>query len=510
MKTYGIPENRILNSKDVQFKYEIMRLTKGKGVDIVLNSFKEESQVTASLECMAEEGRFVLIDKPQAISTMSASFLNNISCITVDVQGIVLNPALFEQFAEWLHSNSNNGMIKPIGAQIFSAEEVEESIKYMTTDKHFGNIVIKMRDEEKETEINNEFNSTKLMTVSTKTFFDPNKVFIISGGLGGSGLELVHWMVFLGARKLVLTSRYGVKSDYQKFVLKRFKSFGGKHKYFEINIVVSTEDTNSIEGAKKLISDSQWMGTIGGIFHLAFESDMTDLYTASKIIDTKSKMCQNLDQLSRNLKLNLDYFVVFSSQSSGRGIGGQLLYGYGNSVCDRICEERRRDGLHGLAIQWGPIGDVGIIADLEADVLFTFERQRINSLFDKMDKMLPSNYAIISSVVSIKYYACYYHSLINCFNEKLIKDKQKEASISKESKLMKAFWSVLGIDPKTTPDNVTLGEIGVDSVTSIYLQQNIIKCNGIKLSLAQIKNLTIGLFKEVEQGKLENLKNIPK
>ena len=397
MKTYGIPENRIFNSNDIQFKYEIMKITKGKGVDIVLNSGMGTDQ-EASLECVTKESRFVSINKRQTIDTKS--FLNNISYIVVDVQGIILKTALFEQFSEWLHSNSSNGMIKPIGAQIISAEEVEESLKCMTTNKLFRNIVIKMRDEEKETEINKEFNSTKLMTVSTKTFFDPKKVYIITGGLVGSGLEIVHWMVSIGARKLVLTSRYGVKTDFQEFVLKRLKSFGEKDKYFETNIVVSTEDTNTIEGAKKLISDSQRMATIGGIFHLAFESDMTDLYTASEIVDTKSKMCQNLDQLSRELKLNLDYFVVFSSQSSGRGIGGQILYGYGNSVCDRICEERRRDGLHGLALQWGPIGDVGVIADLEADVLFTFERQRINSLFYKLDKMLASNCPIISSVVS--------------------------------------------------------------------------------------------------------------
>lgn len=51
-------------------------------------------------------------------------------------------------------------------------------------------------------------------------------------------------------------------------------------------------------------------------------------------------------------------FVVFSSVSCGRGNAGQSNYGMSNSVMERICEKRRSDGLPGLAIQWGAIGDV--------------------------------------------------------------------------------------------------------------------------------------------------------
>lgn len=51
-------------------------------------------------------------------------------------------------------------------------------------------------------------------------------------------------------------------------------------------------------------------------------------------------------------------FVVFSSVSCGRGNGGQTNYGMANSVMERICEQRRNDGLPAVAIQWGVIGDV--------------------------------------------------------------------------------------------------------------------------------------------------------
>ena len=49
---------------------------------------------------------------------------------------------------------------------------------------------------------------------------------------------------------------------------------------------------------------------------------------------------------------------MFSSVSCGRGNMGQSNYGMANSVMERICEKRKRDGLPAVAIQWGAIGDV--------------------------------------------------------------------------------------------------------------------------------------------------------
>lgn len=56
---------------------------------------------------------------------------------------------------------------------------------------------------------------------------------------------------------------------------------------------------------------------------------------------------RNLDKLSREKCPELDYFVMFSSVSSGRGNIGQPNYGLANSVMERVCEKRRHDGLPG-------------------------------------------------------------------------------------------------------------------------------------------------------------------
>ena len=81
--------------------------------------------------------------------------------------------------------------------------------------------------------------------------------------------------------------------------------------------------------------------------------------TFRETCESKINAFENLDKLTRDLCPQIDYFVVFSSVTSGKGYIGQTNYGFANSAVERICEQRRRDGLHGLAIQWGPIGDVG-------------------------------------------------------------------------------------------------------------------------------------------------------
>jgi fatty acid synthase len=79
----------------------------------------------------------------------------------------------------------------------------------------------------------------------------------------------------------------------------------------------------------------------------------------------KAEATKHLDKLSQLLCPALKYFVIFSSVSCGRGNAGQSNYGMANSVMERICEERCRKNLPAKAIQFGAIGDVGLLAALQ-------------------------------------------------------------------------------------------------------------------------------------------------
>ena len=111
----------------------------------------------------------------------------------------------------------------------------------------------------------------------------------------------------------------------------------------------------------------------------------------------------NLDTVSRQMCAeSLDWFVVFSSVSCGRGNAGQANYGFANSVMERVCERRHHDGLPGLAVQWGAIGDVGVVLDTMGNndtVVGGTLPQRIQSCLSVLDTFLNQSHPVMSSFV---------------------------------------------------------------------------------------------------------------
>ncbi|CAG2176514.1 unnamed protein product, partial [Oppiella nova] len=481
MKEYNIPENRIFNSRDILFKNQIKEATKGRGVDIVLNSLAGE-KLDASYECVANSGRFVEIGRYDMLQNKKLGmfdFVRNILFIGIVIDIVIMDDMdFFAEFYDWVHKNSKNGCVKPITYTTFNASEYDKAFRYMTTGKHMGKVIIKMRDEENTRKPLKMIKSAPNITTTVKTFFDPNKVYIITGGLGGFGMELMPWMLYYGARKFVVTSRSGVKTDYQKWVYNRAKSFYEDFKYFKCDYVVSTANGFTIEGTQQLIKEAQELGPIGGVFHLAFELNdcLIEKLTFDKFcssIDTKHKIFTNLDQLTRKL----DYI---------NGNGGQSNYSFGNSMCERICEQRRRDGLHGLAIQYGPIGDVGVFAETDQLLSMTsIRKQRINSCCDVLDKLLQSTKPVVTSHIKV--------------------DQVKEGG-SRKKRMVAELWRALGIDPETTPNHLTLGEIGLESMFAVELQQELEREWNMKVSINQVKSITVGMLKDYEAGNVGELK----
>ncbi|CAG2183941.1 unnamed protein product, partial [Oppiella nova] len=162
------------------------------------------------------------------------------------------------------------------------------------------------------------------------------------------------------------------------------------------------------------------------------------------------------------------------------GNGGQSNYSFGNSLCERICEERRRDGLHGLAVQYGPIGDVGVMSNTDKALVWsTLKKQRINSCCDVLDKLLAINKPIVTSYIKV--------------------DQKKETG-NRQTRMVGELWRALGIDPETTPNHLTLGEIGLESMFAVELQQEMEREWQIKMSINQVKSITVGMLKDYQNG----------
>lgn len=207
-----IPESHIGNSRNTSFEQMVMYHTKGKGVDLVLNSLSEE-KMKASIRCLAKNGRFLEVGKYDLVNNndlMLEPFAKGASMhnIMLDLAynfTIKLSTKIRETFSMLLH----NGTIKPIQHTVFPMEGIEDAYRYMSTGKHMGKVMIKLRDESEDVQELTQFSCVK------KYYCDPNKTVVIIGGLGGFGLELADWLMLRNAKKIVLTSRSGVTTGYQ-------------------------------------------------------------------------------------------------------------------------------------------------------------------------------------------------------------------------------------------------------------------------------------------------------
>ena len=158
-------------------------------------------------------------------------------------------------------------------------------------------------------------------------------------------MELAEWLVDRGARSLILCSRAGIRTAYQR------KKINYLEQFFDANISISKLNIMDEKECEQLVK--QINKPLGGLFHLAavlqdslfenlteeaFEQVVNIKYLGTKYLDTYTRI---------HCKDTLEYFVVFSSISCGRGNAGQSNYGFANSIMERLCEQRQRDGLPG-------------------------------------------------------------------------------------------------------------------------------------------------------------------
>ncbi|XP_074648828.1 fatty acid synthase-like isoform X2 [Tubulanus polymorphus] len=482
----ALKDDHISNSRNLSFEADILHQTKGKGVDVVLNSLAGD-KLQASVRLMAKHGRFLEIGKYDLSNNTGlgmAIFLKNIS-----FHGILLD-ALFEEGShDWdevsrlLTDGIQNGAVRPLRTTVFDNDEIESAFRFMAQGKHIGKVLIKVRAEE-DTKLM--IPKPILMDAIPRTACHPEKTYIITGGLGGFGLELANWLIERGATRLVLTSRSGVRTGYQS---ERIRSW----REMNVKVVVSTASTADMDGTRSLIKSAQELGPVGGIFHLAmvladsFLENQT-VETFKKSSETKVHGTMNLDRATRELceQDHIDWFVVFSSISCGRGNAGQSNYGYTNSVMERICERRQHDGLSGLAIQWGAIGDVGVVLSNMGDndtVIGGTLPQRIPSCLSTLDTFLNQKHPVMSSFVMA---------------EKAVKLK---SDLSSRASLVSAVGNILGLkDVTSINQETTLADIGLDSLMGVEIKQTFERDFDMNLSIQEIRLLTFRKLLDIEKS----------
>lgn len=368
-------------------------------------------------------------------------------------------------------------MVKPLNRTVFAKNDVEDAFRFMSSGKHIGKVVIKIREEE--TPDGPLLNDEQLATPALKvTYCDPFKSYIVIGGLGGFGLEVVNWLATRGAKNIVISARRGIREPYQQFCVNRLRKSG-------VRVVISHAVCHEERGARAIIEAASELGPVGGMFNTAvvYEDCLFDnmtLESFEKVMQPKLVASRHFDVLTRKMCPNLDYFVTFSSISCGRGNGGQTNYNFANSTMDSICERRVADGLPGTSIQWGVVGDVGIVTEKSQSTevnLLGATSQRLHSLLDSMDRFLQSGFSTALSYVKA--------------------DKSGNAS-GDSIDLLKMVSRIFGLKDISTLDPLaTLGSLGIDSLIAVEMKQLLERVTGNAMTVKEIRDLNVSALIEL-------------
>ena len=194
-------------------------------------------------------------------------------------------------------------------------------------------------------------------------------VYLITGGLGGIGLELARYLAGAVKARLVLTGRtaappreawsrlaegWGKPADVARArELLAIEALGGQV------MVVAADVANLTEMEAVLAQARERFGAVNGIFHAAGLIDdapmaMKSLDEAHEVLSAKAQGARVLDALFP--EGTLDVFAVFSSTSLLITPPGQSDYLAGNAIAEAVAASRK----DGRVITWGVWADIGM------------------------------------------------------------------------------------------------------------------------------------------------------
>jgi acyl transferase domain-containing protein/acyl carrier protein len=187
----------------------------------------------------------------------------------------------------------------------------------------------------------------------------PDATYLITGGLGGLGIETAKWMVRKGAKHIVLLGRSKPSAQINS-TLEGLKKNG-------VEIRIWQADVSSMTDMEKVMEQiNNNMPDLKGIIHAAGILDDGSLLNLNiervrKVFLPKIDGTWNLYQATSNL--SLDFFVLYSSAVSVLGSPGQGNYAAASAYMDGMAYFMRLRGIPAITINWGPWADVGLAAE---------------------------------------------------------------------------------------------------------------------------------------------------
>lgn len=340
----------VLDSRDPGFA-DALRAQWPEGVDVVLNSLAGDA-MERSLSLVKPFGRFVELGKRDYVENRRAPIRplrRNASYFAVDVDELPrARPGVAARLLGQVRDRLQDGSFLPLPHAAFGAEEVEAAFRTLQASAHIGKLVIRP--------------PAPLPAAAAPWAPPAEATIVVVGGTRGFGLATAKWLAAQGARHLALIGRRGaVAADgpgEEATALRDLAALGAR-------AAIHACDATDADALAATLAKIRAGRPIGGVVHAAAVLDdgaatAMDAARFQRVLAPKLAAAENLDRLTAADPLTL--FLLFSSATTAFGNPGQSNYVAANAALEALARRRRAAGHPALAVAWGPITDVGMLA----------------------------------------------------------------------------------------------------------------------------------------------------
>ncbi|KAI5867520.1 polyketide synthase [Durotheca rogersii] len=354
----GVDASHIFSSRDKSFAADLKHATHGRGVDVVVNSLVGDL-MHASWDCLASFGRFVEIGKRELVDAGKLEmhmFLKNTTFTAFDTMDIFYHEDQFYRDV-WISATKEvlemyrSGQIKPGPIAKFDVADISQAFHHFSKKDRIGKVVVSLESPKSQ---------VPAAPAKYSTVFDPEKVYLLIGCLGGLGRSLSRWMMSRGARNFVFLGRTGSDKPSARELVTRLENSGA-------HVTVVRGDISNADHVKASVEACEATGKpIGGVvqaamgLHEALFSRMTNEAWHTGI-QPKWKGTWNLHNALEGHDDALDFFLLTSSVSGSVATATESNYCSANGFLDAFARWRRSQGKKAVSIGLGMISEVGYL-----------------------------------------------------------------------------------------------------------------------------------------------------
>ena len=349
-----IGAGRVFDSRSLAFADEILALTGGEGVDVVLNSLAGEA-IHRNLRALRRFGRYLELGKRDFVENTHIGlrpFKNNISYFGIDAdQLLIARPQLAGRLFAEVMTLFREGVLVPLPAREFSARRIVDAFRYMQQSRQIGKVVVDLKDARVPIQ--------QLAQKHVPLQLSQDASYLVTGGLSGFGLESARALAQRGAGHLVLLCRQGLATSGTEEAIAGLQALGARVHVYACDVA----DRPALAAVLRAVARE--LPPVRGVLHAAMVLEdcliaNLDAGRLHRVLAPKIQGARNLHELT--LDYPLEHFILYSSVTTCLGNPGQANYVAANAYLEALVAWRRSRGLTGTCVAWGPIDDVGYLS----------------------------------------------------------------------------------------------------------------------------------------------------